>query len=193
MIRFKSFRFGTLSAIATLLVFSAGFRLLGISGVAFALEQQEVGGVIDETPASMSEPVDPDLERLLASFQTREQALKEEEEALVARAQKLDRVQAAVAAKITELETTEQRLRDLLAIADDAAEDDVAQLTTVYENMKPKAAATVFEKMPPAFAAGFLSRMRPESAALVMASLPPDAAYAISVVFAGRNAENPTK
>ena len=72
-----------------------------------------------------------------------------------------------------------------------AVENDLAALTSVYENMKPKEAAPLFEAMDPVFAAGFLARMRPEVAAGIMAKLSPDAAYSISVILAGRNANVP--
>lgn len=191
MFKLKARNFGTLSVITALLVFSAGFRILGSSGLAFALEGEdstEVASVQDMPTGAKDE----NLNQLLASFQAREKAIAEVENWQNERSEQLERAEAAIAAKIKKLETTEVRLRNLLAIADDAAEDDVAKLTNVYENMKPKAAATVFEQMPAAFAAGFLSRMRPESAASVMASITPQSAYAISVVFAGRNAEAPT-
>lgn len=78
-----------------------------------------------------------------------------------------------------------------MALADGAAEADLAQLTVVYENMKPKDAAALFEKMEPTFAAGFLSRMQPSSSAQILANLTPDKAYSISVIFAARNSEVP--
>ena len=91
--------------------------------------------------------------------------------------------------QIERLEVAEQNLRDTMALAQTAAEDDLTQLTSVYANMKPKQAAALFEEMDPDFAAGFLGRMRPESAAEIMARMTPEAAYALSVIVAGRNAE----
>ena len=89
------------------------------------------------------------------------------------------------------LEQIESDLRKTLALADGAAENDLARLTSVYENMKPKDAAALFETMEPDFAAGFLGRMRPDAAASVMTGLSPGAAYSISVILAGRNANAP--
>jgi hypothetical protein len=85
----------------------------------------------------------------------------------------------------------EERLRGLMTLAEDSAEGDLAQLTSVYENMKPKEAALLFERMSPDFAAGFLGRMRPEAAAAIMSGLPPELGYSISVLLAGRNAARP--
>ena len=56
-------------------------------------------------------------------------------------------------------------------MADEAAEKDIARMTTVYENMKPADAAKIFEKMDVNFAAGLLARMRPEVAAKVLTGM----------------------
>ena len=93
--------------------------------------------------------------------------------------------------KMAALEEAEANLRATLALANGAAEEDLARLTDVYANMKPKQAAALFEEMDPNFAAGFLGRMRPDAAAAILAGLTPRAAYTISVVLAGRNADVP--
>ncbi|WP_439142893.1 MotE family protein [Planktotalea sp.] len=190
MIKMKNIRFGPLNVIMMLLILSAGLRTTGAVGIAFAsadTPSSETAGTAEQENGT------EDMDALLLSFQVREKEILEEEERIAKRSEELENVEAQIASKIGKLKASEARLRELLAIADVAAEDDVTRLTSVYESMKPKAAATVFEQMPPAFAAGFLSRMQPASAALVMASLTPETAYAISVVFAGRNAEKPPK
>ena len=103
----------------------------------------------------------------------------------------LEIADAAIEAKLAALVAAEERLSTTLAMAEGASEGDLAQLTSLYEKMKPKDAAALFEELDPQFAAGFLSRMRPEIAAGVMAGLSPKAAYTISVVLAGRNAMVP--
>ena len=95
--------------------------------------------------------------------------------------------------KMAALQDAENRLRDMISIAETAAEDDPTRLTQVYETMKPKSVALLFEEMDPQFAAGFIGRMKPEAAAGIMAGMKPDAAYTISVILAGRNANSPTE
>ncbi|WP_343035866.1 MotE family protein [Sulfitobacter maritimus] len=129
--------------------------------------------------------------RLLLALQERESRLKEREKRIDARAKALSVAGEEIEQRLKALEAVEARLRDTLALADGAAEDDLAKLTTVYESMKPKEAAALFQTMEPDFAAGFLGRMRPESAASIMAGLPPDVAYLISAILAGRNANAP--
>lgn len=192
MFGLKKLRFGTLGVIASLLLFSAATRLLGVSSAAFALDSQNAQAET-QRPSSENTEKSANLDKLLESFKAREATLEQEEARLKERFEKLASAERSIKVKMDALVASEARLRELLTIADVAAEDDVARLTSVYENMKPKAAATVFEEMPPAFAAGFLSRMGPAAAASVMANLAPQTAYAISVVFAGRNAEQPSK
>ena len=181
-------KFGTLTVIASLLICSAGLRLVGVSSVAIASSNE---GLVPATePATqLNSPGGAELDILLKSFQTRVENLEQEDARLAARSKKLQEAEVVISLKLEELVAAETRLRDLLAIADSASEDDVARLTTVYENMKPKNAAIIFEEMEPAFAAGFLARMRPDAAAAVMAGLKSKTAYAVSVVLAGRHTE----
>ena len=96
-----------------------------------------------------------------------------------------------IEARLAALVAAEEDLAATISVADSAAEEDIARLTAVYENMKPKDAAALFEEMAPEFAAGFLGRMRPDAAGAVMAGLDPKTAYTISVLLAGRNADVP--
>lgn len=184
----KTRKIGTLSVIASLLICSAGLRVVGISSVAIAAVDQGRPPAVEPNSQKLTEG-GADLDALLESFKVREATLESEEALLNERAEKIERMQLALSKKLQELDEAEASLRELLAIADSASEDDVARLTTVYENMKPKNAAIVFEEMEPAFAAGFLARMRPDAAASVLAGLKPKTAYAISVVLAGRHSE----
>jgi len=128
---------------------------------------------------------------LLAALRERETVLAGNETALEERRQVLGIAEDKIAARLEELKAAEMQLSSTLALADSASEADLARLTTVYENMKPKEAALLFAEMEPDFAAGFLARMRPDTAAAVMAGLDPKIAYGISAVLAGRNATVP--
>ncbi|WP_370455413.1 MotE family protein [Tateyamaria sp. syn59] len=132
-----------------------------------------------------------DIQPLLDAIQAREAKVTKRENAIAARSKALDVAQTEVERRLVALEAAERQLRDTLAIAQTAAEDDLARLTTVYENMKPKEASALFEAMEPAFAAGFLGRMDPTVAAKILAGLDPQVAYSISAIVAGRNAQAP--
>jgi flagellar motility protein MotE (MotC chaperone) len=128
---------------------------------------------------------------MLDELRAREERLKQREAEVADRAQALSVAKSEIDGRLAELLAAEEKLSATLTLADDAADEDVARLVTVYEKMKPKDAASLFAEMDPDFAAGFVARMRPDAAAAVMAGLDPKEAYTISVVLAGRNANAP--
>ena len=188
---------GTLMMIALLLMGSAVVRLGLEAGPAIAREVASLqkGGHNDHADAgklrSESMPSSAELQAMLAAFKEREAALAAREAEIEDRMKALEIADQAIQTKLVALQDAEEKLKSTLALADGATEADVARLTTVYEQMKPKESAALFEEMDPAFAAGFLARMRPEAAAGIMAGLSPEAAYTISVVLAGRNGAVP--
>ncbi len=180
---------GVLFILSTFLVASALLRFGEGIGGAFALASDPT----DESsnpPAKTCETPE-DMKALLGALQERGRALEEREAAVRTREQALKLVEQEVGQKITALTSAEEDLRRMIAVTESAAENDVLQLTKVYESMKPKQAAALFEEMDPVFAAGFLARMRPDAAADVLAGLSPGAAHGISVILAGRNATAP--
>jgi len=130
---------------------------------------------------------------LLAAIREREDQLSAEEQRLAERRQTLNVAEAKLAEQLAAFETAQKNLEKTLALADEAAERDIARMTTVYENMKPGDAAKIFERMDVAFAAGLLARMRPELAAQVLTGMPADTAYAVTLTIASRNADVPTE
>ena len=188
---------GTLMMIAILLMGSAVVRLGIEAGPAIArevasLQQDDDAGHADKGEMrGESMPSSAELQEMLAAFKEREAALTAREAEIEDRMKALEIADQAIEKKLAALQDAEEKLKSTLALADGATEADVARLTTVYEQMKPKESAALFEEMDPAFAAGFLARMRPEAAAGIMAGLSPEAAYTISVVLAGRNGAVP--
>lgn len=186
---------GSILLIAGLLIASAGIRVLTSAEAALA----EIGPVdklvlpsksIEQAPNSSSEE-SADIGSLLSALREREARVTKRESDLDMRAKALDVAQVEIQRRLDALEAAEKRLEATLSVAQTASEDDLARLTSVYENMKPKDAAALFEEMEPEFAAGFIARMSPDSAAKVMSGLNPQAAYSISVMLAGRNANAP--
>ncbi|MHA3978346.1 MotE family protein [Halovulum sp. GXIMD14794] len=129
----------------------------------------------------------PDSEVVLEALRERGKQLTALESELAERKAALEIAQAALDAKHAELVEAEARLRATISTADAAAEQDVAQLTAIYENVKPKRAAGIFASMDTDFAAGILARMSPSSAADILTLMDANQAYAISVVLAARN------
>ncbi|WP_343503170.1 MotE family protein [Alloyangia pacifica] len=195
---------GALGIISALMIVSAILRLGAGAAQALdnlpkdgAAEQDVMAGRGDKAaPADGADPIgtcmgEEDLAPALAALRAREADVAQRETDLRSRQQALQLAESTIDQKLAAMEETEQRLRATLAMAETAAEDDVAQLTQVYANMKPREAAAVFSQMEPDFAAGFLGRMRPDAAAAILSGMDPQAAYTISVMLAGRNANAP--
>ena len=192
---------GSVALIAMLLITSAVLRLASGAGVAIAAAASDndlktsatdhaTSTTLQET-SSNKNTSRSEMSNLLVALQEREVRIKERESQIDVRSKALKIVGEEITKRLAVLEKAEAQLRSTLALADGAAEGDLARLTSVYENMKPKDAAALFEMMEPDFAAGFLGRMRPDAAAALMAGLTPDAAYSISVILASRNASVP--
>jgi len=159
---------------------SAAIRLSG-SGWALA---QGVGEVVEGAVPG---------DAMLAALREREAELDAEEKRLTERKQSLGVAEAKLAEQLAAFEKARANLESTLAMADQAAEKDIARMTTVYENMKPAEAARIFERMDVKFAAGLLARMRPDLAAQVLTGMDADVAYAVTLTIASRNAGVPTE
>jgi flagellar motility protein MotE (MotC chaperone) len=172
--------------------------LLRFGGGEFALAQESGGALDGDTPridagvtAESACLAGKAPGPLLVAIRDRQALLDEREARFEDRMQALTIAEQRVKDNIKQLVAAEKKLAATLAIADKAAEKDLARLTSVYENMKAKTAASLFSEMAPEFAAGFLGRMRADAAAGIMSNLEPGKAYTISLVLAGRNAGVP--
>ncbi len=155
------------------------------SGIGLAMSS----ATADTSAAPVNCPTPPAA--LAAALAGREAQVKAQEQAIAERMAALNLSDQAITKRMGELQTAEDDLKKTLAIADGASEKDLAQLTAVYEAMKPADAANLFQTMAPEFAAGFLGRMQPASAAAILTGMKSDKAYEISVLLAGRNALAP--
>lgn len=179
---------GALHIVAGLLLASAVVRVATEAGPAVA-QVTEARDIANE----IAPPIQADSGSFLAAVQARELALDNRESLIDEKFAILQDAEVALEQKLQEIMVAEETLKATIAMAETASAMDVAQLTTVYENMKPPEAAALFEKMSPEFAAGFLGLMRADIAAAIMTELPPETAYSFSVVLAGRNADVPTQ
>jgi flagellar motility protein MotE (MotC chaperone) len=172
---------GGVGLIVLCFVASAGLRL---GDIGFALAQ--------ETGAERAAVPSAETDALLTAIREREAQLEREAARLAERQQTLNVAEARLAEQLAAVEEARGELEATLALADNAAERDIAQMTAVYERMKPEDAARIFARMELSFAAGLLVRMKPEVAALVLAGMEPDTAYAVTVMIASRHARVPT-
>ena len=182
---------GVLSIIAGMLIASGLIRIGNEAEQAFATEQDVATEDGSEDPAACDPATDNAA--LLEAYRTREDRIATREAQLEDRLQAMRVAEAEITDRLAQLQAAQTSLADTISVADTAAEEDLGQLTAVYENMKPQDAAALFETMEPDFSSGFMGRMRPEIAAAIMAQLQPETAYAISAILAGRNANVPTE
>jgi len=186
---------GALLTVMLLFLLSGLARLSGETGQAIAREisaLSEEGAGNAETARICTHP-EIEIATLLNDLQTREFRMEAQERYIEDRMQALNVAEVIYEENMARLIAAENALASTMSRSETAAEDDLARLTSVYENMKPKDAANLFETMDHEFAAGFLGRMRPDAAAAVFAGLEPETAYRISIVLAGRNANAPTE
>ena len=158
-----------------------------------ALRLTDNGWALAEGIGEAADAETPDKDQLLQAIRQREAQLAAEEKRLADRKQTLGVAEAKLAEQLAAFEKARKNLEETLAMADQAAERDLARMTTVYENMKPAEAAKIFETMDVGFAAGLLARMRPDVAAQVLTGMKPETAYAVTLTIASRNAAVPTK
>lgn len=178
-----------LVTVAFLLLMSGGVRIAIGMGPAMAIAEARVD---EEVMEDISQPTE-DVDLVLAAMNEREVRIREREIAIDDRLRALSAAEQELSERLSELEAAEASLLAALALSETANDDDIARLTTVYENMKPADAVGLFEQMAPEFASGFLIRMQPVAAANIMAGLDPQAAYSVSAIIAGRNANAPTQ
>lgn len=180
----------SLRTLAIILLFSSIVRISDQSLLATAQDAElEARTDTNTEQAVLGIPFSKDsIQTLLDAFKAREARLLEQEAEAEANAKILESAEVRITTKIDELTEIETQLASTLALADTAAEDDLARLTSVYENMKPRDTAALFAEMAPRFAAGFLGLMQPDAAAAVMTELETGVAHSISVMLAGRNA-----
>ncbi|MEM8787755.1 MAG: hypothetical protein AAGE76_05805 [Pseudomonadota bacterium] len=171
---------GALAILTACFLGSAGLRLMD---AAPAAAQQLAANPAEAVGGGCGEPADV----VLKAVRERGEELDRREAELAERLALLQLAEAEFEEKQAALVAAEERLSATIARADGAAERDLAQLTAIYENVKPKRAVGIFESMEPTFAAGILARMNATSAAEILTLMEAEKAYAVSVILAARN------
>ncbi|MEM6637748.1 MAG: hypothetical protein AAF667_17870 [Pseudomonadota bacterium] len=190
----RRFGRGGILTVGLILLTSATLRVGSGPGQAVANEFVDMGAASRYIADADEACTDPEhIRALLRDLGARETRVAEVEALLADREQAINVAEIQARQRLEELFQAEEALSATMSLAKSAAENDLAQLTSVYENMKPKEAIPLFEAMDPEFSAGFLARMRSDLAAAIMAGLAPETAYSISVILAGRNADVPTR
>ena len=183
-----SIRRPAMMVLAACFLVSAMSRLFDPSGaVAYEVKKRSV----PEAPAKTVEQVD--VTGLLATLREREAQLDERARKIAEKAKVIEAAEVRLRDQMAELEQVEQRLANLIRVADKASENDVGKLIATYQTMGGKRAGPIFETMDSTFAAGLISRMENGPAAEILAAISPEKAYAITVLVASQNARGPSE
>lgn len=181
-------------AMALLAACFLGSAAIRIADPSSALAVEAARAATGAQPSDVSDgrvtPME-DAAELLAALKKRETMLTEREIQLQSRERVLEAASAKLEEQLDRVIEAEERLAETLAIADQAADKDVARLVAAYEAMDERRAGPIFENMEVSFAAGLISRMNGPSASSILSALSPEKAYAITVFIAGRNARAP--
>lgn len=180
MRRGAALRIGALTLVAGCFLISAAFRLIV---AAPALAQQLAPGASGQPQHSGG----PETDALLEAVRERGAQLDKREREIAERFALLELAEKEIEKNRAALLEAEDKLAATMALADTAAEQDLARLTAIYENVKPKRAAEIFQSMDTSFAAGILAMMSPDQAGDILTLVDADTAYAISVLMAARN------
>jgi len=160
-------------------------------------DAETAGGVENLRPEDFAGAGDPRLSRaemsVLESLSTRREELQKRAEALDMREQVLVAAEKRVEERIAELKAIDQKINTRIAEIDEAHEEKMAGLVSMYEGMKPKDAARIFERLDMGVLLDVVKRMQPRKMSAVLAAMDPVVAQDLTVEIAtgDRLAETP--
>ncbi|WP_421861659.1 hypothetical protein [Parvibaculum sp.] len=136
-------------------------------------------------PAAQAEPEFSKSERtVLQSLAERRKELDARTQELDTRAQLLAAAEKRVEERVAELKEIEARINERIGAEDEANEERIAGLVSMYETMKPKDAARIFERLDMGVLLDVVTRMQPRKMAAVLAAMDPVVAQDLTVELA---------
>jgi flagellar motility protein MotE (MotC chaperone) len=133
------------------------------------------------------------LADVAGDLKAREAALDRRAGELAAREAAFGAIQARLETQLAALERYRADLAGLLGAIADADEAELAQLTKVYETMKPKQAAAVFDGLDRTTLLTLAGRMREPKLAAVLALMEPARARAVTAALAAERTPPPLR
>jgi len=125
---------------------------------------------------------------LMEAIRERSAMLDDKSTHIEDRIRTLEILEDRIEEKLAVLKESNAELAKLVSYANEASQEDISTLASMYEQMKPQRAAEIFDKMNATFAAGFLTEMSTENAALILTNMTTEKAYEASMIIASRNA-----
>lgn len=126
----------------------------------------------------------PSERAVLESLRQRREDLEEQERALMMRENLLRAAEQRIDDKLADLKAIEKRIQASISEKEDADDARFADLVSMYESMKAKAAAEIFNRLDVNVAVGVARRMNPEALADILARMDPAVAERVTVELA---------
>lgn len=130
--------------------------------------------------------VSPNEIEVLQQLAKRREALDARERTVSDREALIAAADAKLAARIGQLGDLKKQIEDLLLKADKTGDEDIARLTKVYENMKPKDAAPVMARLSDDVRLPIAAAMKDKSLAAILSAMPEEKAQEITEKLALR-------
>ncbi|QFT31278.1 hypothetical protein FIV00_12370 [Labrenzia sp. THAF82] len=128
---------------------------------------------------------------VLESLGKRRETLQEQEGQLDLREKLLQATEERIQKRLDELKKLEQRIEKTVGKNKQKEKDEIADLVTMYENMKPKDAARIFNRLSLPILMKVVQQMKPRKMAAILAKMSPEAAEKLTVAIASNSTNVP--
>jgi flagellar motility protein MotE (MotC chaperone) len=125
---------------------------------------------------------------VLESLGKRRESLQQQEGQLDLREKLLQATEERIKKQVEELKKLEERIEAAVEEKNKQEKDEIADLVTMYENMKPKDAARIFDRLSLPILMKVVAQMKPRKMADVLARMSPEAAEKLTVAIASNGA-----
>jgi len=130
--------------------------------------------------------VSPNEIEVLQQLAKRREALDARERTISDREALIAAADTKLVARIGQLSDLKKQIEDLLKKADKTGDEDIARLTKVYENMKPKDAAPVMARLSDDVRLPIAAMMKDKALAAILSAMPEEKAQEITEKLAQR-------
>lgn len=126
---------------------------------------------------------------ILQTLSGRRSELDKREDDLMLRLKLLEAAEQRLQKRVDELKSIETQITAARQTEETGAEERVKSLVTMYENMKPKAAAAVFDTLDLPILLDLAKTMQPKKMAAILAQMSPTNAARLTTALAARRTE----
>ncbi|MEM6602592.1 MAG: hypothetical protein AAF621_00945 [Pseudomonadota bacterium] len=143
----------------------------------FAFKEVEASAQSDGSKVCITGP-------MLKAAKERLEYLKQKEKDLTEQARLVEISDRRVREQVAKLQLIKEQIIEQAQLADSKVAKESKRLISIYEKMKPKAAANIFNEMAPKVAAELLRSMKEDQSSAILAKMSPKAAYDVTLALA---------